>query len=227
MRTLPTLFIDSLPLTHMLLLLCFVHFSPYSPHDQAGVWTESLGLAAETATAVRAGVVWVNGHNKFDAAAGFGGYKESGHGREGGREGLYAYVQPKWRVGEAALGDVSDAILARAASGAWGRSDPTLPAPPQPQEQGGKAGKAGKAGAKKVGSAPAFAASPGLPQIDRTPKLYVGGKQQRPDHEHSLTVHAAKVSAGRLLLVPVITFHANPAHNLTRSPSHVLYRYIM
>jgi aldehyde dehydrogenase (NAD+) len=155
----------------------------------AGVWTESLGLAAETATAVRAGVVWVNGHNKFDAAAGFGGYKESGHGREGGREGLYAYVQPKWRVGEAALGDVPEAVLARAASGAWGKSDPTLPAPPQPQE---RAGKAGKAGAKKAGSAPAFAAPLGLPQIDRTPKLYVGGKQQRPDHEHSITVFAAK-----------------------------------
>lgn len=52
----------------------------------AGVWTEQLGLALETALSVKAGVLWVNGHNNFDAAAGFGGYKESGFGREGGKE---------------------------------------------------------------------------------------------------------------------------------------------
>jgi aldehyde dehydrogenase (NAD+) len=55
----------------------------------ASVWTENIGLALETAVSVKAGVVWVNGHNMFDAAAGFGGYRASGFGREGGREGLY------------------------------------------------------------------------------------------------------------------------------------------
>ena len=50
----------------------------------AGVWSENIGLAMEAATSIRAGVIWVNCHNMFDAAAGFGGYKESGFGREGG-----------------------------------------------------------------------------------------------------------------------------------------------
>ena len=54
----------------------------------AGVWSENIGLALESAVSIRAGVVWVNTHNMFDAAAGFGGYKESGFGREGGQEGL-------------------------------------------------------------------------------------------------------------------------------------------
>ena len=51
----------------------------------AGVWTENIGLALESAMGVQAGVVWVNCHNMFDAAAGFGGVKESGFGREGGK----------------------------------------------------------------------------------------------------------------------------------------------
>ena len=46
---------------------------------------------------MKAGVIWVNSHNMFDAAAGFGGYKESGFGREGGKEGLYLYVRPAWQ----------------------------------------------------------------------------------------------------------------------------------
>ena len=46
---------------------------------------------------MKAGVLWVNGHNNFDAAAGFGGYKESGFGREGGKEGLYEYMKLKWK----------------------------------------------------------------------------------------------------------------------------------
>ena len=43
-------------------------------------------------------MIWVNCHNMFDAAAGFGGYKESGFGREGGKEGLYLYVRPSWQA---------------------------------------------------------------------------------------------------------------------------------
>lgn len=45
---------------------------------------------------IKAGTVWINGHNMFDAAAGFGGYKESGFGRDGGKECLYEYCKPKW-----------------------------------------------------------------------------------------------------------------------------------
>lgn len=45
---------------------------------------------------IKAGSVWVNAHNLFDAAAGFGGYRESGYGRDGGKEGLFEYCKPKW-----------------------------------------------------------------------------------------------------------------------------------
>ena len=53
------------------------------------VWTENLSLALEVALSIKAGSVWVNGHNLFDAAAGFGGYRESGYGRDGGKEVQY------------------------------------------------------------------------------------------------------------------------------------------
>ena len=55
----------------------------------ASVWTENINLALDVAPKVKAGVVWVNSTNLFDAAAGFGGYRESGFGREGGREGMW------------------------------------------------------------------------------------------------------------------------------------------
>ncbi len=64
----------------------------------ASVWSENISLALETARQVKAGSIWVNSSNLFDAAAGFGGYRESGYGREGGREGLYAYLRPKWQA---------------------------------------------------------------------------------------------------------------------------------
>ena len=50
------------------------------------MWSENLSLALEVALSIKAGSVWVNGHNLFDAAAGFGGYRESGFGRDGGKE---------------------------------------------------------------------------------------------------------------------------------------------
>jgi aldehyde dehydrogenase (NAD+) len=59
----------------------------------ASVWSESINLALDIAPKIKAGVVWVNSTNLFDAAAGFGGYRESGFGREGGRHGLAAYLQ--------------------------------------------------------------------------------------------------------------------------------------
>jgi len=50
------------------------------------VWTESISLALEAALSIKAGTVWINSHNLFDSAAGFGGYKQSGYGRDGGKE---------------------------------------------------------------------------------------------------------------------------------------------
>ena len=59
----------------------------------ASIWTENINLALDIAPQVKAGTVWINSTNLFDAASGFGGYRESGFGREGGREGLYEYLQ--------------------------------------------------------------------------------------------------------------------------------------
>ena len=58
----------------------------------ASIWSENINLALDIAAKVKAGVVWINSTNIFDAGAGFGGYRESGFGREGGREGMSAYL---------------------------------------------------------------------------------------------------------------------------------------
>ena len=58
----------------------------------AGVWTEKGSLILKMANELRAGVVWANTFNKFDPTSPFGGYKESGYGREGGRHGLEGYL---------------------------------------------------------------------------------------------------------------------------------------
>jgi aldehyde dehydrogenase (NAD+) len=62
----------------------------------ASVWSENINVALDLASQVKAGVVWVNCTNQFDGACGFGGYRESGYGREGGREGMLEYLTPKW-----------------------------------------------------------------------------------------------------------------------------------
>jgi aldehyde dehydrogenase (NAD+) len=62
----------------------------------ASVWTENINLALDVAPKIKAGVVWINCTNLFDAASGFGGYRESGFGREGGREGMWEYVKADW-----------------------------------------------------------------------------------------------------------------------------------
>jgi aldehyde dehydrogenase (NAD+) len=131
----------------------------------ASVWTENINLALDIAPKVKAGTVWVNCTNVFDAASGFGGFRESGYGREGGREGLWEYVKPKWeKTRGQGTGDRGQA-----------------------QQTKSKAPK-GDTGAKAKG--------PTLPPIDRTAKLYVGGKQARPDSGYSMPVHGA---GGRLI----------------------------
>jgi len=114
----------------------------------ASIWSESINLALDVAPKLKAGVVWVNSTNLFDAAAGFGGYKESGYGREGGREGALAYTKPKWMKGAKALAESL---------------------PPKPN-----------LGLELVGGG-----------IDRTAKLYIGGKQTRPDGGYSRPVASA------------------------------------
>lgn len=114
----------------------------------ASIWTENINLALDIAPKVKAGTVWINCTNVFDAASGFGGFRESGFGREGGKEGLYEYVKP--RIEE--------------------QFSKTPIAAPK-----------AKGGAKKV-------AKNALPQIDRTAKLYYGGKQARPDGGYSMAI---------------------------------------
>ena len=58
----------------------------------AGLWTDKGSRILWLAQRLRAGVIWANTFNKFDPASPFGGYKESGYGREGGRHGLEAYL---------------------------------------------------------------------------------------------------------------------------------------
>jgi aldehyde dehydrogenase (NAD+) len=122
----------------------------------ASVWSESINVALHVAAQIKAGVVWVNSTNLFDAACGFGGYRESGYGREGGREGLLEYLEPAWFRH---LGPVRSAPLA-------------------------------------IDQPPGADADAGAPPIDRTVKLYIGGKQARPDSGYSMEVRGAE---GRLL----------------------------
>jgi aldehyde dehydrogenase (NAD+) len=107
----------------------------------ASVWSENINTALDVAPRLEAGVIWVNGTNMFDAAAGFGGLRESGFGREGGWEGLRAYT----------------------------RAAAALPAPAPLK-------------------APAHAAPD---TIDRTAKMFIAGKQTRPDSGHSMAITGA------------------------------------
>ena len=122
----------------------------------ASIWTENINLALDIAPRVKAGTVWINCTNVFDAASGFGGYRESGFGREGGKEGLWEYVKKADR---------------RTDGRAVSRS---------------KTGK--KVAAQKRPSARPPVRPSALPAIDRTPKLFIGGKQARPDSGYSLVV---------------------------------------
>jgi aldehyde dehydrogenase (NAD+) len=115
----------------------------------ACVWSESISLALDVVPQIKAGVVWINTANQFDAGCGFGGYKESGYGREGGKEGMYEYLTP---LSE----DARPAAPVFAAKGAVKAADADSP----------------------------FA-------IDRTAKLYIGGKQARPDGAYSRAINGA------------------------------------
>ncbi len=108
----------------------------------ASIWSESISLALDVAPRLKSGVVWINSANQFDASCGFGGYRESGFGREGGREGLLEYLVA--------------------------RDDDARPAKPRASK------------ASSLIAAPA--------EIDRTAKLYIGGKQVRADGGYSRTL---------------------------------------
>jgi len=141
----------------------------------ASVWSESVNVALQVASRIKAGVVWVNSTNLFDAASGFGGYRESGFGREGGREGLREYLEP-----------------------VWFRKAPLLAQSPQREVVPGPATAGHGAGSvtdAAVSARPVAAdtAEPAIgPPIDRTVKLYIGGKQVRPDSGYSIECRSSK-----------------------------------
>ncbi|MEP6795788.1 MAG: aldehyde dehydrogenase family protein, partial [Saprospiraceae bacterium] len=120
----------------------------------ASIWTENINLALDMAPKIKAGTVWINCTNLFDAASGFGGYRESGFGREGGREGLYEYLKLK--------------------------SDELQTAPKKLIQ---------KKNAKELPSSL-------LPEIDRTIKLFIGGKEARPDGGYSSSI---KNASGKII----------------------------
>jgi len=124
----------------------------------ASIWSENINRALALAAQVKAGVVWINCTNLFDAAAGFGGYRESGFGREGGREGLAEYLVHPSEKNAPAKSDTPAFVPS------------ALPSDPSASESRG---------------------------IDRTAKMYIGGKQARPDGGNSYTVRGAAGSVGQ------------------------------
>src|SRR5579863_6150172 len=84
----------------------------------ATIWSENINRALEIAARVQAGVVWVNCTNQFDAACPFGGYRESGFGREGGLLGLAEYLKPRqeWRQPDASQSSPSQSVKQQRAS---------------------------------------------------------------------------------------------------------------
>jgi aldehyde dehydrogenase (NAD+) len=156
----------------------------------ASVWSENINLALDVAPKLKAGTVWINCTNLFDASSGFGGYRESGFGREGGKEGLYEYVRPKWETigppdGHAkaeaqyiAPGNISD--------GSDGNTEAAQDSTRfiMSEEEDSEDGH-GRSGSYVA-----------LPAIDRTPKMFIGGKQVRPDGGYSRDVYDPQ---GRLI----------------------------
>jgi aldehyde dehydrogenase (NAD+) len=124
----------------------------------ACVWSENINVALDVAAQVKAGVVWVNATNLFDAACGFGGYRESGYGREGGKEGMYEYLEPTW---------LQDELKAKPVA--------SLPEPVIDEPEGFDEERSEQ-----------FETV-----IDRTVKMYIGGKQTRPDSGYSYPVYGA------------------------------------
>lgn len=129
----------------------------------ASVWSENINLALDVAPKLKAGSVWINCTNLFDASSGFGGYQESGFGREGGKEGLYEYVRPAWE------GKLAGETLTQKAVT---EEDNGLEATEVEEQQ-------------PDGESDLLI----LPAIDRTPKMFIGGKQARPDSGYSRTIY--------------------------------------
>jgi aldehyde dehydrogenase (NAD+) len=142
----------------------------------ASVWSDNINLALDVARQLKAGSVWVNCTNQFDAASGFGGYRESGYGREGGKEGLYEYIRPAWEARHGSDNSIPEQTNHSAANG----NDR-----PKRQKQRGPDRATLVAPASVPGLGGADDDGYPMPPIDRTPKLFIKGKQARPDSGYS------------------------------------------
>ena len=129
----------------------------------ASVWSDNINLALDIAPRIKAGSVWINCTNMFDASSGFGGYRESGFGREGGKEGLYEYVRPVWKT-----------------------KTPTHTAKKIHTAKDSVESAEENETTSQNGTHASF------PAIDRTPKLFIGGKQVRSDSGYSRDVYDTK-----------------------------------
>ncbi len=112
----------------------------------ASIWSENINMAMHLAPLVQAGIVWINCTNMMDAAAGFGGVKESGFGREGGKEGLYEYLKLK------SVKTKSKQAKNKTSNSAGKHIEP-------------------------------------IQGMNKTPKMYIGGKQTRPDGGYSYAIY--------------------------------------
>jgi aldehyde dehydrogenase (NAD+) len=148
----------------------------------ASVWSENVNLALDVARKIEAGTIWVNCTNVFDAASGFGGYRESGYGREGGREGLWEYMRPAWEHTRVTEHGTHDAESQRTNGTGRGKkkksAEAALELAPNGHETNGHSANGHTAPGQIAG----------WPALDRTPKLFIGGKQARPDSGYSRPV---------------------------------------
>jgi aldehyde dehydrogenase (NAD+) len=174
----------------------------------ASVWTQDIDQALDVARGIQAGTIWINSTNLFDASSGFGGYRESGFGREGGREGLYGYVRraaasqtaddgasvgPGRVVADTAKHASDGASAAADAGHAAHDGDTANHASDTANHASDGASAAADTGhaaydGDTAGGEPALR----VPPIDRTPKMYIGGKQVRPDSGYSRLVHGVQ-----------------------------------
>jgi aldehyde dehydrogenase (NAD+) len=156
----------------------------------ASVWSENINVALDIAPQIKAGSIWINSTNLFDASAGFGGYRESGFGREGGKEGLLEYVQESWLT--------------------------TLSSKPIQVNSSKKL-------ANKTANIKATSTDT---NIDCTAKLYIGGKQCRPDSGYSIAAydangnHIADLPSGSRKDIRNAVEAANKAQDWTNTSAH-------
>ncbi len=149
----------------------------------ASVWSENINQALHIAPKLKCGVVWINCTNQFDAAVGFGGYRESGFGREGGKEGMFEYLNKNE--------EILDQDQFRITTS-----------------------KNKKLFNKNL-------------QLDRTSKLYINGKQKRPDSGYTSNVYnsdgtlAGGISLGNRKDIRNAVEAANKASEWQNSNTHL------